>query len=90
MIDYEQFCGLKTPGEAAVPEVTPREALARWRADTGVQLIDVREAQEHAVARIEGARLIPLATLPDALDTLDRGRPTLVFCKGGTRSTRSF
>ncbi|MEP7346189.1 MAG: molybdopterin-synthase adenylyltransferase MoeB [Gemmatimonadaceae bacterium] len=89
LIDYDQFCGLKTPGEAAVPEVTPREALARWRAERGVQLIDVREPQEHAVARVEGARLIPLATLPDALNTLDPARPTLVLCKSGARSGRA-
>lgn len=89
LIDYDQFCGLTNPREGAVPELTPREAVARWRAEPGVQVIDVREALEHAVARIEGARLIPLATLPDALDSLDRRRPTLVFCKGGTRSAHA-
>jgi adenylyltransferase/sulfurtransferase len=89
LIDYDQFCGLTHRADAAVPEVTPREASARWHTETGVQLIDVREAHEHVVARIEGARLIPLATLPDGLDTLDRTRPTLVFCKGGTRSAHA-
>ena len=89
LADYDQLCGLNHPTEPAVPEVTPREAFARWRAEPGVQLIDVRESEEHAVARIEGARLIPLATLPGALAALDPTRPTLVFCKGGTRSARA-
>jgi len=89
LIDYDHFCGLSTGEASAIPELTPREAYARWHSEPGAQLIDVREAQEHAIARIEGARLIPLATLPDAIDTLDRTKPTLVFCKGGTRSARA-
>ncbi len=32
-------------------------------------LIDVREPDEHAIARIEGARLIPLKTLPEQFGT---------------------
>ncbi|MBV6521979.1 MAG: putative adenylyltransferase/sulfurtransferase MoeZ [Gemmatimonadaceae bacterium] len=87
LIDYDQFCGLGTTD--AVPEITPREAFARWQSTPGVQLIDVREAQEHAISRIEGARLVPLATLPDVLDSLDRTRPTFVFCKVGARSARA-
>jgi sulfur-carrier protein adenylyltransferase/sulfurtransferase len=29
---------------------------------------------------------VPLATLPEALDTLDPSREVVVYCKGGTRS----
>jgi molybdopterin/thiamine biosynthesis adenylyltransferase/rhodanese-related sulfurtransferase len=52
-------------------------------------LIDVREPDEHAAARIEGARLIPLKTLPDELDSLPRNREILVHCKAGGRSARA-
>ncbi|MFN8574402.1 MAG: molybdopterin-synthase adenylyltransferase MoeB [Gemmatimonadaceae bacterium] len=89
LIDYEQFCGLTSSGTPAVPEVTPADAARRWQTESGVQLIDVREVQEHAITRIHGARLIPLHTLPDAIDSLDPGRPVLVFCKGGVRSARA-
>ena len=52
-------------------------------------LIDVREPAEHAIARIDGARLIPLKTLPDVLDSLPRDREILVHCKSGGRSARA-
>lgn len=52
-------------------------------------LIDVREPEEYAVARIDGSCLIPLKTLPDALATLPRDREILVHCKSGGRSTKA-
>jgi sulfur-carrier protein adenylyltransferase/sulfurtransferase len=52
-------------------------------------LIDVREAREHAIARIEGARLIPLGTLERELGTLPRDLDILVHCKSGMRSARA-
>ncbi|MES2921033.1 MAG: molybdopterin-synthase adenylyltransferase MoeB [Verrucomicrobiota bacterium] len=52
-------------------------------------LIDVREPHEHAVAHIEGSRLIPLKTLPDELDSLPTDREILVHCKSGGRSAKA-
>ena len=52
-------------------------------------LLDVREPAEHAVAHIEGARLIPLKTLPDELDSLPRDREILIHCKAGGRSAKA-
>jgi adenylyltransferase/sulfurtransferase len=52
-------------------------------------LIDVREPDEYAVAHIDGSRLIPLNTLPDALDSLPKDREILVHCKAGGRSARA-
>ena len=52
-------------------------------------LIDVREADEHAAARIEGSRLIPLKTLPEQLHSLPLDREILVHCKAGGRSARA-
>ena len=52
-------------------------------------LIDVREPHEHALASIPQARLIPLGTLPDQLETLPRDREILVHCKMGGRSARA-
>lgn len=52
-------------------------------------LIDVREPHEHAVASIEGARLIPLGTLQENLSTLPRDREILVHCKSGMRSAKA-
>ena len=52
-------------------------------------LIDVREPDEHAIAHIEGARLIPLKTLPAMLDQLPRDRDIYIHCKSGMRSAKA-
>ena len=52
-------------------------------------LIDVREPHEHAVSRIDGARLIPLRELPAQLGELPRDRGIIVHCKSGARSARA-
>ena len=91
LIDYEQFCGARTAeaeprAVGGFVEVTPRELEGRLSRGEELQLIDVREQFEWDIARIPGARLVPLATLPDVVETLDRGRETVVYCKGGSRS----
>ncbi len=52
-------------------------------------LIDVREPDEYAVAKIEGSRLIPLKSLPDQLGSLPKDQEILVHCKAGGRSARA-
>lgn len=52
-------------------------------------LIDVREPDEHAVAHIEGSRLIPLKTLPQVLHSLPADREILIHCKAGGRSAKA-
>jgi len=91
LIDYEQFCGVRaTEAEpravGGFVEVTPRELQSRLSRGEELQLIDVREQFEWDIARIPGARLVPLATLPDVVATLDRDREVVVYCKGGSRS----
>jgi len=93
LIDYEQFCGI-VPGLAAdggnsVPEITPVELAAKVKRHDDFDLIDVREPYELDIARIEGARLIPLATLTDALRTLDSARDIVVHCRSGQRSAKA-
>ncbi len=51
------------------------------------QLIDVRQPDEVAVGTLPGAVNIPLDTLPDRLDELDRSRRVVLLCRSGGRST---
>jgi len=91
LIDYEQFCGVRAAeaeprAVAGFVEITPRELTARLSRGEELDLIDVREQFEWDIVRIPGARLVPLATLPDVAETLDKDREIVVYCKGGTRS----
>jgi adenylyltransferase/sulfurtransferase len=66
------------------------DELRQWRAEgKSHTLIDVRESSEHAMSRIEGAVLIPLATLPGQLDLVPDDRPVVVHCKSGVRSAHA-
>jgi rhodanese-related sulfurtransferase len=55
----------------------------------GALLLDVREDNEFAAGRSADARHIPLMTLPDALDQLDRSRVIVCVCRSGGRSGRA-
>jgi rhodanese-related sulfurtransferase len=63
--------------------------IARALADHTIVLVDVREPQEYANERIEGALLFPLSTFdPKALP--DSGERKVVFhCGSGVRSARA-
>jgi sulfur-carrier protein adenylyltransferase/sulfurtransferase len=91
LIDYDEFCG--SPGADAmddiddVLEITPRELAARLSGgDDSFDLIDVREPYEWAIARIDGARLVPLGQVPKSLSSLDKTREIVVMCRSGVRS----
>jgi len=49
-------------------------------------LLDVREDDERAAARIEPSVHIPMNILPDRLQELPRDRRIVVYCHSGSRS----
>ena len=49
-------------------------------------LLDVREPDEFAAYRIEGAKLIPMRTIPARLHELDRRAEVVMVCRSGARS----
>jgi len=93
LIDYEQFCGIDptaaADGGAGVPEITPTDLDGRLRRHDDFDLVDVREPYEQDIARIDGARLVPLATLAESLHTLDSARDIVVMCRSGARSAKA-
>lgn len=72
---------------AAVPEVTTAE-LAEALAG-GAPLIDVRQPDEYAAARVPGARLIPLDQLAERAGEVPKEGPVYVICAVGGRSARA-
>lgn len=89
LIDYEQFCGMRAVEEKPLKEVTAKE-LYDWQV-TGepFQLIDVREPHEYAIVNI-GGELIPLGTVAEHADGIDRDRKVVVHCKVGGRSAKAI
>jgi sulfur-carrier protein adenylyltransferase/sulfurtransferase len=98
LVDYDAFCGA-APSAASdeadheagevddrVTEITPRELAARLARGDSVDLLDVREPYEHQLARIPGARLVPLGTFALAVPALDPAREVVVLCHHGVRS----
>jgi rhodanese-related sulfurtransferase len=69
-------------------ELGPQEASRLLKGDEAV-LIDVREPEEYAVARIDGARLVPMQSVPaelQKLEALGDESKLLVICHHGVRS----
>ena len=75
--------------EDGIAAIAPRALAERLRRGDAVTLVDVREPFEWEVCRLDGAVLIPLGELPEALDRLPRDRELVVYCKGGARSARA-
>jgi hydroxyacylglutathione hydrolase len=61
--------------------------LAELLADDKVTLIDVRNPGERELGAIPGSHHIPLAQLRIHLDDVPTGRPIVVHCAGGWRSS---
>jgi sulfur-carrier protein adenylyltransferase/sulfurtransferase len=95
LIDYEEFCGVRqaaaadAAAQSAVPEITPAQLAERIARGDDFDLIDVREPHEWDIARLPGARLIPLGTIIEALPSLDSARDIVVHCKVGGRSAKA-
>ena len=89
LIDYQEFCGVTPHAEVNVGsefEITPLELKAKMDRGDEFVLVDVREPEEYAIARIPGSHLIPRATLPERLHDLSSADEIVVHCKSGVRS----
>jgi adenylyltransferase/sulfurtransferase len=71
-------------------EITATELKQRLDAGDDIQIIDVRQPDEYAFARIEGTKLIPLGEVLKRMDEIDETRETVVHCKMGGRSARAI
>lgn len=70
--------------------ITPKELKARLDREEKLRLIDVREADEWAVARLPKAELIPLSQFQQlATAKLDPEETVVLYCHHGIRSARA-
>lgn len=68
-------------------EISPAEVKAEQERGGEFTLLDVREPWEHAIAHIEGAKLMPMGDVPSrAHQELDPEEHIIVYCHHGVRS----
>jgi rhodanese-related sulfurtransferase len=70
-------------------DIQPSAVKAMFDAGEDFLLIDVREPEELLLAKIEGAKAIPLRTVPENLVDLQQGKSVVFMCHGGVRSTNA-
>ncbi len=95
LIDYEAFCGVpghnQEEGSAGGGwDITPAELEQKISSQSQFILLDVREPHEQQISSLDGTTLIPLGQLASRLSELDSAKEMVIFCKGGTRSTRAL
>lgn len=67
-------------------EITPAETKQRLDRGEKLFLVDVREPWEFEICRIEGARLIPMRTIPANVESFKRDEDVICYCHRGQRS----
>ena len=96
LIDYEQFCGIGLGQEEAtvstngIAEITAKELKAMMDKKEKFTLVDVREPHEYQIAKIPGARLIPLGEVATRANELDTADNIVVHCRSGARSATAI
>lgn len=73
-----------------INEISATDLKKRIDAGDDIQLIDVRQPDEHAFAKIEGAKLIPLGDVVKRMSEIDESRETVLQCKMGGRSAKAI
>lgn len=91
LIDYEEFCGVRSDEESAeeidnILEIDSYELKEMMDSKNPFTLIDVREPHEYQICRINGSLHIPLATIAGRMSELDQTGEIIVHCYSGKRS----
>jgi adenylyltransferase/sulfurtransferase len=96
LIDYHQFCGV--PRQTGVPTQEDRMTDGeidvtelKQKLDRGDQfvLLDVREPHEYKIAKIPGAKLVPLGEFASHVGEFDKNAEIVIHCKMGGRSAKA-
>ena len=78
---------MNSNGSATIKTITPKQLAAKLQSREDIQLIDVREESERAIASI-GGELIPMGTVLENLSRIRRDGAVVVYCRSGGRSGR--
>jgi len=87
--DYEAFCGIQAKKNMGDEELNPKDALA-LTLSYNAQLVDVREDWEYEICRLDNSIHIPLKTLAQQLEKINKERPVILYCHHGIRSKNAL
>jgi molybdopterin/thiamine biosynthesis adenylyltransferase/rhodanese-related sulfurtransferase len=88
LINYEEFCN-PAHAKGELKEITPSKVKMLLEDGTRIQLIDVREPVEHALANIGGLNL-PLNSIEENVDQFEKDARIILYCKSGQRSAQAI
>ena len=69
-------------------EITVVELKKMFDENENFVLLDVRENEEIAIAKIQSSTHIPMGQIVDRIDEIDKNKPVIVMCHSGGRSAR--
>lgn len=69
-----------------IPEIDPVSLRAELDGPNPPRLLDVREADELEICKLDDIVHIPIGEIPSRLNELDKDAEWVVVCHGGTRS----
>ena len=79
--DYDYFCGMNTENN----NISASE-LKELLKDNTIQVIDVRESWETPQIEELNTINIPMQSLPQRMNEIDKTKKTIIFCQHGVRS----
>jgi rhodanese-related sulfurtransferase len=82
--------GLMNGTMQPMPEISATELKQRLDNGDDIQIVDVREPDEVAIAQLPNSIHIPLAQVLNRMSEIDPTRETVVHCKMGGRSARAI
>jgi sulfur-carrier protein adenylyltransferase/sulfurtransferase len=89
LIDYEMFCGL--PSLQTLRSIKASELKNIIDSSRPHLLLDVREPHETSVAKIPGAKTLPLKSFNlEELNGIPSDQLIIVYCKAGVRSLQAI
>jgi len=69
-----------------VKEINAKQFKELLKNRENLELIDVRQPEEYAIARIKGSKLIPMRELRTRLGEIDWNKEVIFLCRSGNRS----
>jgi adenylyltransferase/sulfurtransferase len=76
--------------EVKIEEITATELKRQIDLGKNIQIIDVRDSNEYAIARIPNSKLIPLSQIVERSKEIDPNLTAVLHCKGGIRSAKAI